>query len=71
MAERPFPPQPTGGTPCDWGGCETASAGWRWVRAMRQWLPVCNPHNGGARARKYDDWVPDWAVVDRAGAKHG
>lgn len=67
MAERPRPPQPTGGVSCDWGNCSTPAAGWRWYKAMRKWLPVCNSHSGGTLTRRSADYVPDWANVPREG----
>lgn len=67
VADRPLPPDPANGTPCDWGGDNSPSAGWRWAKALKQWLPVCGRHSGGSKAFKAGDYVPDWAMVERAG----
>lgn len=64
---RPLPPPPTGGRPCSYGD-GTAAEGWRWVKATREWVPVCHGHNGSTRAVRAGDYVPDIARVPRADA---
>lgn len=62
---RPLPPPPTGGILCSYGDFQAAD-GWRWVRAAGEWVAVCHQHNGGGRALRTGDYVPDIARVPRS-----
>ncbi|GAA1015845.1 hypothetical protein Aple_010510 [Acrocarpospora pleiomorpha] len=65
--ERPLPPQPTGGRlSCSYSDGRTAK-GWRWVKAAREWLPVCDSHTGGSVVAAAGNYVPDFATsMERA-----
>jgi hypothetical protein len=62
LAESPVEPGSppgwdAGGLPCDWGGCNRPSIGWRWATEMTDWLPVCGQCMSGAPAShaSYDE----------------
>jgi hypothetical protein len=63
--DRPLPPDPANGRPCDWGGDNQPSNGWRWSNETSCWLPVCDQHTGGPKAEKAGAYVPDTAMVWR------